>query len=256
MTDVGIHTHPRTNWLTAFERRRGAHRNLTLGTTPIGTTSISTAPISTAPIDQAWPRAVGRSLATFQLGETGGGLHLFEAARKAGRPDLLDPLALFLAEEGEHARLLKMILDHLGIVPLSEHWTDGVFAALRRLAGLRTELFTLLMAEVVGFHYYEAMAAAAPTAEMATVLSAIRDDELLHFDFVVDVLTELMDGWPRWRVGGVLVAFVGVTASASIVTAIDHRRAFNYCGVGGLEVVRSCWATATELARRIAALTA
>src|SRR5436853_6547379 len=50
-----------------------------------------------------------RSLQRFQVGEQGDGLHLRAAAAATGDADYAYAIALFVAEEQEHARLLALL---------------------------------------------------------------------------------------------------------------------------------------------------
>lgn len=100
------------------------------------------------------------SLAIFQLGESGTGEHLFEAARHA----VTDPgyrrcLERFVTEEQEHSRLLGVVLDAMGQPFRHHHWTDRAFVLIRRAHSLRTEVLALMVAEVVALSYYGALAA-------------------------------------------------------------------------------------------------
>jgi hypothetical protein len=104
------------------------------------------------------PVAAGlaRSLAHFQLGESGdGGTLLVEARRTwADDPDYIAALALFVAEEQEHARLLAEQVVRLGGTLVTRHWTHGWFRRVRRALGVRFEIQTLLVAEIIGTAYY------------------------------------------------------------------------------------------------------
>lgn len=59
-------------------------------------------------------RALLKSLATFQLGESGDGAHLRLRAERQSHPAYADAVDLFVAEEQEHARLLAEVLGRLG----------------------------------------------------------------------------------------------------------------------------------------------
>lgn len=213
------------NWTEALRERAGRHRLISPGAEPGGD----------------WLSEVAYSMATFQLGESGGGRHIAAAAQAAGRPDLLEPLRLFVGEEQEHARLLGLVLDLGAIERLSSTWTDGAFVSLRHLGGIRTELLTLLVAEIIGFQFYAAMATAAPTPELRAIFVAIRDDEALHFAFIITVLNSLFFEWSRPRRLTALAAFRFVADSSAIVMAVDHRRALRAAGISQVGFVSRCW---------------
>ena len=86
-----------------------------------------------SPIGPALRALLATSLSHFQLGESGGGQHLFA---KAARQALEDPayvaaLELFVTEEGEHARLLQHLVQRLGGRMIARHWTHLLFRAAR-----------------------------------------------------------------------------------------------------------------------------
>ena len=96
---------------------------------------------------------LARSLSHFQLGESGGGQHLFG---KAGEQEeaYRAALKLFVAEEAEHARLLQGLVIRFGGRLIKRHWTHLLFRAARRALGLNFEIQVLLIAELVGTAYY------------------------------------------------------------------------------------------------------
>ena len=93
----------------------------------------------------------------FQAGEDGDGASLIGKSAKAGDPVYLAAVRLFVAEEQHHARLLEQLLVNSGHATIGGHWSDRVFVALRRALGLRLELMTLMVAEVVALRYYRAL---------------------------------------------------------------------------------------------------
>ena len=63
------------------------------------------------------------------------------------------------------------------------HWSDAVFARLRRLMGLRMELLVLLVAEVVALRYYRALRDGADDSLTVDVAGRILSDEERHVPF-------------------------------------------------------------------------
>src|ERR1039458_6158260 len=78
-----------------------------------------------------------RSLARFQLGESSDGARLLAAARrlsrKTGDEAYSEAIALFIAEEQEHSRLLAKVLELMNVPLLRRHWTDSLFRRCRHL---------------------------------------------------------------------------------------------------------------------------
>src|SRR4051794_10586328 len=74
-------------------------------------------------------RVLAKSLSHFQLGETGGGTYLIDQACKqvSDDPTYVDALHYFVAEEGEHARLLECLVLRFGGATIRRHWTHELF---------------------------------------------------------------------------------------------------------------------------------
>src|SRR5205085_12501389 len=83
-------------------------------------------PSALSPRSQA---ALARSLSHFQLGETGEGTFLLDRACRQVSDDAayLEALRLFLAEEGEHARLLERLVQRFGGKTIRHHWSHALF---------------------------------------------------------------------------------------------------------------------------------
>jgi hypothetical protein len=124
--------------------------------------------------------AVIRSLQRFQAGEDGDGTSLIAHAERAGDATYLAAVRLFVAEEQRHARLLRDVLAASGAPTIDGHWSDAVFVAVRRVGGLRLELLTLMLAEVVALRYYRALRDGAGDAYTRETAARILADEQRH----------------------------------------------------------------------------
>ena len=126
------------------------------------------------------PRSLARSLAVFQLGESGGGT-IVKQAQDAELPGIDDDyaasVALIVREENRHANLLAMCVRMLGGQLLHKNWTARLFVFFRRLVGLRLKVLVLLAAEVVGVCYYQLLAARMPNGRVRQILFEIAEDE-------------------------------------------------------------------------------
>ena len=171
------------------------------------------------------PRSVARSLAVFQLGESGGGT-VVDQARDSQLPgvnaDYAEAVRLFVAEEHRHADILGMCVRLTGGELLRQNWTARLFVRGRRLMGLRLKVLVLLAAEVVGIVFYRQIARRLPAGVLRRWLEELVDDERMHFDFHCAFL--------RSQVGGRLGQLVFVCAwrllmvAAGVAVLSDHRR--------------------------------
>ena len=171
----GVPRHsPWSRWRAHFERNRGR---------PLPRTDGAEALASLAP---AQTEALARSLARFQIGETGEGRIVGAVARShmAGiDDDYRAALALFIQEEGRHARILAALVRTLGGQLLATTWTERMFVRARRLAGIRFKLLTMFAAEVVGIGFYGGLAACLPPGATRAALEQIARDERAHLEF-------------------------------------------------------------------------
>jgi len=109
----------------------------------------------------ALPKSLARSLAIFQLGESGGGTIVAQSFCNS-LPGLNEhygtSVAYFVEEEHRHANILAMCVRLLGGTLIRSNWTARLFVFARRLIGLRLKVVVLLAAEVVGLCYYHLLA--------------------------------------------------------------------------------------------------
>ena len=179
------------------------------------------------------PASVARSLAIFQLGESGGGtvVDQAKASRLPGTDDhYCEALRLFVAEEHRHANLLAMCVRMLGGELIRENWTARLFVTFRRLIGIRTKVMVLLAAEVVGICFYRLIAEHLPAGPVRQILLELVDDEETHLRFHAGFLrTQMRYRWQRalfraaWRV---------TMACACAAVMLDHRATMRDLGIG------------------------
>lgn len=196
--------------------------------------------------DPDWARgarlgpAVVRSLQRFQVGESGDGEELINAAVAHGDADYARAVRLFVAEEQNHARMLAELLHSAGHPTIDRHWSDAVFIRVRRLAGLRAEVMVLAVAEVIALRYYRALADGGGDPLLREVSLRILDDEFRHVAFQGSRLAEeFATTTPPFRrlAGGVWTAFALVVAT---VVAIDHGAALAATGLTRRGFVADC----------------
>lgn len=205
-------------WLDAFTARAGRHREVDA--------------VDSGDLDDAIAALASRSLAIFQLGESGTGEHLFAAARSAGvDAAYLACLERFVAEEQEHARLLAVVLESLDATLLTEHWSDRIFVLIRRAHSLRAEVLVLMVAEVIALSYYGALRDGIGSPALADVFARIHDDERFHVEFHCQTLPERLSRFPRPVQRAARAAWMTLVTGASLVVARDHGRLMGRVGV-------------------------
>lgn len=227
-------------WAAVFANRAGRHSDVR-----ISAEQIEAAGLTVGTLD-----ALGRSLNTFMIGESGTGDHLRSAAAVSGAgAEHRAALVSFVREEQEHARLLGLVLAAMAYPTRRTHWTQAVFERIRRSKSLRTEVLTLLVAEVVARTYYSAMRDRFPV--FADVFGRIHDDEVDHVAFHADTLPPFLDQWSGPIRQGVRFAWNLLVVGAATVAAIDHRHALREAGMTPSEFVRSVSADRRVLDRRL-----
>ncbi len=144
---------------------------------------------------------IATSLAHLQLGESGDGTVLLHGAARvyAVDPDYAAALALFIAEEREHARLLARSVLRLGGRLVQRHWTHACFRSFRHALGPRFELQILLIAEIVGTAFYRLLRRHGPDPVVAAVCDLLLTDEDRHLAFHRERFRADHAGWSSAR---------------------------------------------------------
>jgi len=196
------------------------------------------------------PASLAKSLAIFQLGESGGGT-IVEQARcsSIGAVDghYADAMALFVEEEHRHADILATCVRTLGGSLIRKNWTAQLFVVARRLIGLRLKVLVLLAAEVVGICYYHLLASRLPPCDMKLMLEELVRDEQSHLQFHCCFLHSQTRS--AWRRGLFLVVWRATMLAAAVAVLIDHHRALRDLGLG-VGIVWRRWMSYSRLAER------
>lgn len=138
-------------------------------------------------LSRAERRLVARSIQQFQLGEWARGRGLMR--RASSHPVLasdlwfLPALQLFIAEEQGHSSILGRFLDRERIPRLTNHWLDGIFRRLRKLAGLEVCATVLVTAEVLAIPFYQALRDATRSRLLRSICVRILCDEAGHLNY-------------------------------------------------------------------------
>jgi hypothetical protein len=207
--------------------------------------------LETNPRYEQLPASLAKSLAIFQLGESGGGTVIRQARQsKLDGVDnhYGDAVQLFVAEEHRHANLLAMCVRMLNGSLIRSNWTAKLFVFARRLMGLRLKVLVLLAAEVVGICYYHLIATRLPDSKLKSLLSQIVDDERAHLEFHCAFLRDQVTTPLRRKI--FIAAWRTVMIAAAIAVLVDHRQAMRDLDID-VGAVWNRWMTYSRLAVRI-----
>lgn len=187
---------------------------------------------------------VVKSLAVFQLGESGSGSRLRRYAREVaplenyrGYQRAID---LFVCEEQAHSRLLGRLVQHLGGALLEKQWTNSIFRRLRFLVNLEFAIQVLLTAELIAEVYYGTLYLRVPDPAIRSACQQILRDEMKHLAFQREFLAERVMTFSP--VGRYLwnSQFRIVHAITTRVVAWDHRHALKAMNVKPSQFVQRC----------------
>lgn len=198
------------------------------------------------------PADIVRSIQKFQVGEDGDGSALTAKADLAGDPVYSRAVRLFIAEEQNHARMLRLLLAAGGAETLDGHWSDAAFVRVRRLLGLRVELLVLMIAEVVALGYYRALRDGSTDPLTTEVAGRILADEERHVPFHCLRLREGLAGLPRPARRAVTAGWRGLLAGAATLVAVDHGPALRTLGVNRGAFVAGTVRSSAWMARAMA----
>jgi hypothetical protein len=196
--------------------------------------------------------AVAAALARFQAGETGEGRIAHEIYRfdaPGVDDDYRCALALFVREEGRHARILGQLARALGGRSLGTTRGQATFTRVRRLAGVRTKLLALLVAEVVGIGFYGMLASRLGDGSVRDALREICADEEAHLRFHADFFrAQSADARGRWLFR---LAWWPLAAGTCTLLIAVERDALRAIGVSKLEMARRYLGLVREVAGRV-----
>jgi len=166
-----------------------------------------------------------RSLQRFQIGETGEGKHLKKFAAKTKDPLYEQCIDMFIKEEQHHARILAQMIASMDGTLLTWHWSDLVFIGLRRMLHLKTEIFILLIAEIIGKCFYRACSAQLEDPLLSDAFCLIVLDELGHLEFHCGFLNSQYENSPLFLRRSILFLWSILFYCACLVFVADHKGA-------------------------------
>lgn len=203
--------------------------------------------------------ALARSIAIFQLGESGGGTRLRRYTRSIASLENLKgyqrAVDLFVAEEQSHAALLARTVTHLRGTLLQKQWTNSIFRWMRDLVNLEFNIQVLLTAELIAEVYFGLLSLRCYDPVVQTVAKKLLRDEMGHLSFQRDFLFERLRTltpavqrlW-RWQ-------FQAIHLATACVVAWDHReclRSLNITPADFRARAARCWQSfQSRLERRL-----
>jgi len=181
-----------------------------------------------------------KSLQRFQIGETGDGTHLRKYAKTLNDPTFEQCIDLFIKEENGHALVLARIIELMEGYLITWHWTDYAFVSLRHLMGLKTEIFIILTAEIVGRNFYKACADGLPDQALRTIFSSIVRDEIAHLKFHWSFMHKEMLPYSKLTRQAIYYFWSAVFLTICCVFIFDHREALQVLGKSPRGFLQEC----------------
>lgn len=182
-----------------------------------------------------------KSLQRFQVGETGDGTHLRQYAKTLNDPLYEQCIDLFIKEENGHAQILARVIELMDGYLITWHWSDYAFVTMRHLLGLKTEIFIILTAEIVGKSFYRACADRLPEPCLRAIFSDIVLDEIAHLKFHWSFMRKEMSPCPHFARWLIYYFWSAVFLGISCVFVVDHREALRALGRTPRDFLHECF---------------
>ncbi len=184
-------------------------------------------PLGDCELPDAIRQPIARSLAIFQLGESGGGTRLKRYARVIAPHGQFQgyqrAIDLFVAEEQSHAALLGRLIAHLGQPMIKKQWTNSIFRWLRNLVNLEFNIQVLLTAELVAEVYFGMLYLRCADPAVRQVSIKLLRDEMKHLEFQRQFLAERLQGFTPAARRVWFVQFSLIHRFVAFVVSWDHR---------------------------------
>jgi len=195
------------------------------------------------PLIKSWQR--------FQIGESGEGKHLLKYAAATNDNVYQQCIALFIKEEQGHALLLSQTIKAAGGTLLQGHWSAALFTAIRRMLGLKTEIFILLIAEIIGKCFYKTCADHLDNKKAKDIFALIVMDEIFHLEFHSSFMRTTMKRHSAVLRQTVYYLWTALFFAASLVFILDHHSALKALKVSPHAFFKDCRDTFKRAAVRI-----
>jgi hypothetical protein len=130
---------------------------------------------------------IASSIQGFQIGEASEGRHLkagaLEFAQRTGNAAYPPAIAYLVREENRHSAYLGNFMKRHRLPFAKAKWSDRIFRALRRAAGIELSLRVLVTAELVAITYYDCLSEASASPHLKKICRRMLDEEARHIEF-------------------------------------------------------------------------
>ena len=190
-------------------------------------------------------RAISKSVAEFQKGESSEGKHLISSAREyaaeANDPAYVDTTVLFIKEEQRHARDLRKYMALRDIPLAKSSWPDTAFRFIRHLGGMEVSICVLVTAEIIAQCYYPALKNATADPALIGLCDQIISDEESHVTFQTERIAGLRSSAsPLRRLVSVILQRILFTGTVAVVW-VEHHMVFARAGFTYSGYRKECW---------------
>jgi hypothetical protein len=191
-------------------------------------------------------RSIAKSIAAFQLGEYSEGKGLLKAAErfaeKIDNPYLVPITRLFIAEEQNHALLLRDFMVRHEIKLIKKNWTDAVFRRLRKNVGYEVSITVLITAEIISLVYYRALRQCTNSPLLQRICDKILSDEKAHVTYESAMLNFI-----RQKKSEASLSLIGflhrfLFFGTVLVVYLSHRKVIRKGGYKFTHFWKACWA--------------
>ncbi len=229
--DVAAHVDDSAFWSEHFRRNRADRLKIPMHGAPA--------------LTPTQRECVAVSIAEFELGESSEGKHLLGYARqyaqRTGDEEYARAMAFFIAEENEHARYLRRVMELERMPRVSRTAADSVFRHARKLGGLELSVMVLVTAEIIAQVYYRGLRDATASPALRAVCRRILRDEAHHIRFQCERLAMIRrqrSALTRWRR---LRAHETMMLAAIVVVWRNHGPALRLGGFTFTRFRRQVW---------------
>jgi len=191
------------------------------------------------------------SLQRFQIGESGDGQHLKKYAAAVNDPVYEQCIDLFVKENQSHAGMLAQIIKSMDGSLLAGHWSERAFVMLRRMFGLKTEVFVLMIAEVIGKCFYKNLADHIDNKTLKEAFSLIVIDEIFHLEFHCSFMSEQTRQYSAVFRQVLSYLWFALFYAAALVFIFDHGRVFQAIKVSRSAFLSQCTSTFKRTASKV-----